>query len=75
MFSASFYCYVMAYKMFSEEKMSYAGQETNKVLAFYSNTSYDFENKKIAKVHCQLKCSLKKIQIRKGLCLPNASEF
>ena len=43
--------------MFSEEKLSQAGQTTTSIgiKYFFSNSSYGFEYKKTVSVNCQLK--------------------
>ena len=46
--------------MFSEEKLSQAGQKNQQSIGikyFYSNTSYGLEHKKTALVNYLLKCS------------------
>ena len=58
--SLSFSCCVMTFKMFSEGKLSQAGQrnqQSSGIKPFYSNTSYGFENKKTALINCLLRCS------------------
>ena len=54
----NFSCYVNTYKMFSEEKLSQAGQKTQQssgIKSFYSNTPYGFEYEK----NCINKLSIK----------------
>ena len=55
-------CYLITYKISSEEKLSQLGQKKQQnisIKSFYSNTSYGSEYKKIAKVNCLIKCSKK----------------
>ena len=47
--------------MFSEEKLSEAGQKKSiGIKSFYSNTTYGLEYEKTTSVNYLLKCSLKK---------------
>ena len=58
--SLSFLRYVMTFKIFSEGKLSQAGQQNQQssgIKPSYSNTSYRFENKKTAQINCLLRCS------------------
>ena len=47
-FFSHFYCYVMTYKIFSEENLSQAGQKKQSVgiKSFYSVASYTVSNRK-----------------------------
>ena len=50
----------MTFKIFSEGKLSQAGQQNQQssgIKPSYSNTSYGFENKKTAQINCLLRCS------------------
>ena len=51
--------------MFSEEKLSRAGQKSSKV--FTQVSSYGFEYKKAAGANCLLRCSLKKLEAKRPL--------
>ena len=76
-FSLSFSCYVMTYKMFSEGKLSRAGQKkkSSGIKSFYSNAPYGFEYKKNCINKLSIKMFIKKNTRAEGLCFPNDSEF
>ena len=67
----------MIYQIFSKEKLSQTGQKKQGtgIRPFYSNTSYCFEYTINCISKLSIKVFIKKLQSRKGLCLPNTSEF
>ena len=76
--SLSFSYYVMTFKMFSEGKLSQAGQKNQQssgIKPFYSNTSYGFEYEKNCTNKLSIKMFIKRKTMAEGLCFPNSSEF
>ena len=73
----------MTYKMFWGEAVPSRKKNKVLVLNLFTQTRYGFEYKKTASVKLSIKVkkektkekNQKKKQSRKGLCLPNATEF
>ena len=76
--SLSFSCYLMTLKMFSEGKLSQAGQQNQQssgIKPSYSKTSHGFEYKKNCTNKLSIKMFIKRKTMAEGLCFPNSSEF
>ena len=68
----------MTFKMFSERKLSQAGQQNQQssgIKPSYSNTSYGFENKKNCTNKLSIKMFIKTKTMAEGLCFPNFLSF
>ena len=76
--SLSFLCYVMTFKIFSEGKLSQAGQQNQQssgIKPSYSKTSHGFEYKKNCTNKLSIKMFIKRKTMAEGLCFQNSSEF